>query len=154
MNTCLNFGCILHIVGFQVGVFWSTAGISLATVHVYLHKGLVPSTSVNTGFLKGDFSLSLTKIASPVWVEDKVIKVHTPLFLLAHCNYFSCNYCNQSNCSIRESWSDCSIRVFKQTRLKSISKGGFRWNLETPWIHHWNADSLQNQSLYLKQHIY
>jgi len=33
-------------------------------------------------------------------------------------------------------WSDCSIRVFKLTRFKSISKGGFRGNLETPWICH------------------
>jgi len=51
--------------------------------------------------------------------------------------------------ALLESRFDCSIRVFKLPGIKSISKGGFRGNLETPWIRHWCLTCLGYSTLIL-----
>jgi len=97
---------------------------------------------VDPGFLKGGFEFQLDKNTSPVWVEKKkVIDLHSYMATsLSQQSSFShiAIIANKTtvirtfrfDCSIRESQSDCSIRVFKPTGLKSISKRGF---LGKPW---------------------
>ena len=101
-------------------------------------------SSGRSRFMKGGFSL--TKMpCSLIWVEDQ--KRSSTFILLSQQSSFSHMlhyYCIISNkttvirasrfdCSIREFWSDCSIRrSIQTTRIEIYFKGGFRRNLETP----------------------
>ena len=78
------------------------------------------------------FQFQLDKNTSSVWVEDqkkKVINFYTSLSVVFYIDYWMISNkttvigASQSNCSIRESWSDCSIRVYE-------FKKGFPWK---PW---------------------
>ena len=77
------------------------------------HPGMLDILVADPRFLKRGFSLTKTPAQFELKTKKKVINLHTP---------FS---------AIRDSWSDCSIRVLKLPGLISIPKGGFRGNFET-----------------------
>jgi len=78
------------------------------------------------------FQFQVDKNANPVWVEDekKVISFHSHLSQQSSFSHIA--IISNKTTVIRVFRSDCSIRVFELTGLKSISNGGFRGNLETP----------------------
>ena len=81
-----------------------------------------PQAVADPGFLKGDFSFSLTKTPAQFELKTKikVINLHAPFsFILL----FPSHTLPKSCCLIIAFRSDYSIKVFKLTGLKSISKG-------------------------------
>jgi len=97
----------------------------------------------DSGFLKGGFSFSLTKTPAQFELKTKkttkkeVINLHTSLSAVFYIyNWMISNKTTvirafQSDCSIKESRSDCSIRVYEFQKGVSVE------TLKPPWIRHW-----------------
>ena len=107
------------------------------------------NTVADPGFLKGGFSFSLTKAPAQFEFKTKkkkkrVINLHTPLspVFYIYCWIISTVIgAFQSDCSIRESRSDCSIRVYEFQKGVSVE------TLKPPWISHCNKDNLRGAVL-------